>query len=157
EELLYAQLEGRTEHCDAVLDAMARRAEPLTRPDAVLRLAQDASAPLPTRGRALRCLEATGAEAQALVLERSRLRHPVLDYGTARLLRLARRPSGIELLLDVVQAPDDAADETEAVLVQEARLGARQILAALADTSRDAEVAEWTEWAARGPALQFEG
>jgi hypothetical protein len=122
----------------------------------VRRIALDDTSPLVTRGRAFRCLEATGAAAVLDPLALSQLQHPLLEYWAARALLLARRPEGIELLLGIVRASEDQEVGTEHRLAQEARLDARRILAALADTSLHADVAEWTEWASQGPALQFE-
>jgi hypothetical protein len=160
DDMVYAQIERQTEHCDAVLGALANCGAPLARPDAVRRLALDESAPLHTRGRALRCLEATGAVDGAAAFEQMRVRHPALLYAAARLLLTARRPAGVELLFEVLRDGDEPADERaeggDARLVLEAQLGARQILAELADTSANAEVAEWQEWWHRRPELQFE-
>ena len=156
DDALWSQVERQGEHCDTVLDALAQSAAPLSRPEAVLRIVQDASAPVRTRGRALRCLETTGTLAGVETFEQARLRHPVLDYGAARVLLAARRPSGVELLLEILRAPDEGYDEADAQLVQEARLGARQLLAALADTSVNAELEEWAEWWARRPQLVFD-
>jgi hypothetical protein len=155
DEALYAPIERQTEHCDAVLHALADRGAPLARPDAVRRLALDESAPLRSRGRALRCLEACGAVADVEAFAQLRLRHPVLLYAAARLLLTARRPGGVELLFEVLRDGDEPADEGDARLVLEAQLGARQILAELADTSVTAEVAEWQEWWGRRPELTF--
>jgi hypothetical protein len=79
----------------------------------------------------------------------------MLLYAAARLLLTARRPGGVELLFEVLRDGDEPADEGDARLVQEAQLGARQILAELADTSVTAEVAEWQEWWGRRPELTF--
>jgi len=159
DEALYAPIERQTEHCDAVLQALAARGAPLARPDAVRRLALDESAPLRTRGRALRCLEATGAVDDAAAFEQLRVRHPALLYAAARLLLTARRPAGVEMLFEVLrdggESTDARADDGDARLVLEAQLGARQILAELADTSVNAEVAEWQQWWGRRPELTF--
>ncbi|HZT56750.1 MAG TPA: hypothetical protein VFA35_11015, partial [Burkholderiaceae bacterium] len=147
----------QTEHCDAVLGALANSGAPLARPEAVRRLALDDSAPLRTRGRALRCLESTGAVDDAAAFEQMRLRHPALLYAAARLLLTARRPAGVEMLFEVLrdgdEPPVEHADEGDARSVLEAQLGARQILAELADTSVNAEVAEWQQWWGRRPEL----
>jgi hypothetical protein len=159
DEVLYAPVELHTDQCENVLAALAARGAPLSRPDAVRRLALDESAPPRLRGRALRCLEACAAVAGAEAFEQARLRDPLLLYAVARLLLTAHRPAGVDLLLELLRLADEtveAAEETDARFAQEAQLGARQILAAFADTSVTAEVDEWREWWRGRPELAFE-
>jgi hypothetical protein len=154
--VLYAQLQQMTGRAGTALDSLARRGGPLGRPDVVRRVALDEASPVATRARAFRCLEATGTPADLDAVALARLDDPLLEYQAARALLLAQRPEALDLLLQIVRQPVDGGDEAEGGTAQEARLGARQLLAMLADTSNHADVSTWEAWASQRPAVKFE-
>jgi hypothetical protein len=147
EEPLNAQLEQRTSHCATILEGWASRGAPVTCVEAVLGLAGDSTVPMSVRVRALRCLEQTPSTAVVDGVDQLWLDHPVLDYLTGRILLRDQRISGVHRLHRVLRATPDAPPAEDLKLLQEARLGARQILAMLADTGIYTDVSVWTHWA----------
>ncbi|HEX6811578.1 MAG TPA: hypothetical protein VF384_08150 [Planctomycetota bacterium] len=150
ERLLYERLVDHSAPCDQVLTALAQSGRPLTRASAVLAIVTDASRSVATRARALYCLERTGAAVDPATLSSIWPEHPALDYFAARQLLLAGKPAGVQLLVRILDS--SAEDEPGQRLVAEARIGARQLLAHLTDTSPFGDPGVWREWANSMPA-----
>lgn len=147
EDALYAALEQRSRHGDLVLDALQKRGTPLTRPRQVFEVVRDPFLPVATRARAILCLEVTRTPGAADYLEPLQFDHAVLEYLAARILLRAQRPAGITRLLAIFDDRYDAYDGDDVETLQEARVGARQILALLANTSLYEDVSVWEKWA----------
>jgi hypothetical protein len=153
DECLYQWL-GEGERCsNAVLEVFGKRGPPLLRPDRILQTAASASQSLGTRARALYCLERAGSSASIERLETASRRNPVLDYFAARALLQARRPAGLQLLLDAVRAADAGLEGAEAAMHAEAKMGARQLLAHLSGTTVAADARIWEDWIGQRPTL----
>lgn len=155
-----AELLRRLEDGDAflapVLDALGRRGQPLARPDAIRAVAEDPSRPVSARARAFRCLEQTGTSWSVERLAFPGMGHPVLDYYAARSLLRAGHASALTRLLDVVRSDGEPADESDARLVAEARMGARQLLAQLSGSSISADPTTWELWINQTPTVKVE-
>jgi hypothetical protein len=153
DEYLYRRLDEGDHGCNAVLQVLGQRREPLQQPNRILGIAKDPGQSVRARARALLCLEQTGAWASIEQLEAGWQRHPVLDYFVARTLLLAGRRDSFRMLLDLVRAEEVDREIDEAAMVAEARVGARQILAQFAGTSAAADPATWEAWIATQPAI----
>lgn len=154
ERLLYERLAEGGESCDKALSALARSGKPLALPNAVLAIVTDASRSVSTRSRALYCLERTGTAVPAAMLTSLWPEHPVLDYYAARLLLREGEPAGVQLLIRTLDSSIE--DEPPQRIVTQARVGARQLLAYMTDTSPYGDPAIWREWARSNPAPKVE-
>jgi hypothetical protein len=154
EKILYERLSEVGEGCDKALSALAKNGEALAFPATVLAIAKDPSRKVTTRSRALYCLERTGAAVPPEVLTSLYPEHPALDYFAARMLLRAGYAEGVQLLLRIVDST--AEDEPPQRIVAQAKVGARQLLAHLADTSPYDEPHIWKEWASSNPIIKID-
>jgi hypothetical protein len=152
--ILYERLTEVGEGCDKALSALAKSGQHLEYPAAVLAIAKDGSRSVTTRSRALYCLERTGAAVPPEVLTSLYPQHPALDYFAARMLLRAGYPEGVQLLVRILDS--SAEDEPPQRIVAQAKVGARQLLAHLTDTSPYDEPHIWKEWASANPKVKVD-
>jgi hypothetical protein len=107
EDFVASRLHGSDESVAAALDALAARGEPLAQPERVLGVFQDARRPMRKRALAQLSIDRTTTHFDAHELDLRTGQGPLLDYLAARLLIQAQRAIGLQLLVDVVRAPDD--------------------------------------------------
>jgi hypothetical protein len=154
EKILYERLADLGEGCDKALLALAKNGEALAIPAAVLAIAKDGTRSVTTRSRALYCLERTGAAVPPEALTSLMPEHPALDYFAARMLLRAGYPEGVQLLVRIVDS--SAEDAPPQRIVAQAKVGARQLLALLTDTSPYDEPRVWKEWASSNPKVKVD-